>query len=102
MARGRRKEYSRDAEPLDPKQRTLPAVCPLCEMSVPREMLTHLESHAPVEVCTRCDGKEREWRLDTDGANHFRADVSIFFCSHCGRYALLPVREEVGEADPPS
>jgi hypothetical protein len=70
-------------------------------MSFPREMLTHLESHAPTALCQHCDGKEKGWRLDTDGANHFRADVSIFFCSHCGRYAPMTAREEVnasGEA----
>jgi hypothetical protein len=95
MARGRRKQYSTDVEPLDPKQRTLPDVCPLCRMPFAQEMLTHLQSHAPVEVCQRCDGKEKGWRLDTDGALHPRSDMSIFYCSHCGRYAAPNVREEV-------
>jgi hypothetical protein len=102
MARGRRKEYSRDVEPLDPKQHALPAVCPLCGMSFAHEMLTHLQSHAPGELCQCCDGKEKGWRLDTDGAMHFRPDVGVFFCSWCGRYATANVREEVKEADPPS
>jgi hypothetical protein len=91
MARGRRKAYSRDAEPLEPQQRTLPAVCPLCGGSCPQEMLTHLQSHAPVEICQRCDGKEKGWRLDGDGAAHHRPDVSLFYCSHCGRYAPVEV-----------
>ena len=62
MARGRRKQYSKDVEPLDPQQRTLPVICPLCQESLPAVILeatTHLQSHAPVELCQRCDRKRR-------------------------------------------
>jgi hypothetical protein len=58
-------------------------------------MLTHLESHAPEDLCQRCEGKEKGWRLDTDGAMHFKVEVGIFYCSHCGRYAPVNMREEV-------
>jgi hypothetical protein len=102
MARARRKpQVQVDAGEGKSIVKTLPAVCPLCGVSFPREMRTHLLSHAPVEPCQRCDGKEKGWRLDTDGATHFRPDVSIFYCSHCGRYPSMNVGEEVspsGEA----
>jgi hypothetical protein len=104
MARGRRKQYSTDVEPLDPKHRTLPEVCPLCQVSLPAAILeatTHLQSHAPVELCARCDQQEKGWRLDWDHVKYPRPDMSFFFCSGCGRYAPVIVREEVspsGEA----
>jgi hypothetical protein len=72
-------------------------VCPLCGMSFPREMLTHLESHAPVELCQRCDGKEKGWRLDSDSATHPRPDMSIFYCSYCGRYAPVDVSTDIAD-----
>jgi hypothetical protein len=97
MARGRRKQYAGDFDPINPQQHSLPAVCPLCQSSAD-QMLPHLQSHAPGKLCQRCDGKEKGWRLDTDGATHFRADVSIFYCSHCGRYAQVHSREEVSPA----
>jgi hypothetical protein len=104
MARGQRKQYSKDVEPLDPKQRTLPDTCPLCQESLLAAILeatTHLQSHAPAELCARCDQKEKGWRLDWDNVKYPRPDMSFFFCSGCGRYALLSIREEVipsGEA----
>ena len=102
MARARRKQPSQVVDNgAPPTVKTLPAVCPLCGGSFPREMLTHLHRHAPVELCQHCDGKDKGWRLDTDGATHFRPDVSLFYCSHCGRYPPMNVGEEVspsGEA----
>jgi hypothetical protein len=103
MARARRRkpEVQVDAREGKPIVKSLPAMCPLCGVSVPREMLTHLLSHAPGELCQRCDGKEKGWRLDTDGATHFRPDMSLFYCSHCGRYPSMTVGEEAspsGEA----
>lgn len=89
MARGKRKSYAHAGEPLAPQQRTLPAVCPLCSVSSPDE--PHLKSHAPGELCQRCDGKEKGWRLDSDEATHPRPDMSLFYCSNCGRYAPLEV-----------
>jgi predicted RNA-binding Zn-ribbon protein involved in translation (DUF1610 family) len=99
MARGQRKRDAYAGEPLAPTQRALPELCPLCGVSSPDE--PHLRSHAPGELCQHCDGKEKAWRLDLDGTVHFRTDVSVFYCSNCGHYAALPVREEVspsGEA----
>ena len=46
----------------------------LCGTSFPQEMQTHLQSHAPAAQCQLCDGKEKGWRLNTDGATHFRPD----------------------------
>jgi hypothetical protein len=104
MARGRRKQYSKDVEPLDPQQRTLPDRCPLCQESLPAatlEATTHLQSRAPVELCARCDQKDKGWRLDWDNVKYPRPDMSFFFCSGCGRYPPMNVGEEVspsGEA----
>ncbi len=64
----------------------MPAMCPLCGDPFGTEMLTHLRSHAPAEVCQRCEVKEKGWRLDLDGVRYFRSDVSIFYCTGCGRY----------------
>jgi predicted RNA-binding Zn-ribbon protein involved in translation (DUF1610 family) len=89
MARGRRKSYSNAGEPLAPQQRALPHVCPLCGVSSPDE--PHLKSHAPGELCQHCDGTEKGWRLDLDGTVHFRTDMSVFYCSNCGRYGPLEV-----------
>ena len=88
MARARRKQASQfvDDGP-SPMARGLPAVCPLCQVSYGAEMLTHLHSHAPGEMCQRCDEKDKSWRLDEDGVQYFRKDVSLFYCSGCGRYA---------------
>jgi hypothetical protein len=103
MARARRKHPSQFVDDeAHPGVKTMPLVCPLCGVSSPDEMITHLQSHAPTALCQRCDGKEKGWRLDLDGANHFRPDVSVFYCSNCGRYAPVTMtREEVspsGEA----
>jgi hypothetical protein len=97
MARSRRRK---DVEPAEGDgapsiRRTIPKVCPLCEVSSPDKMLTHLHSHAPVDVCQRCEVNEKGWRLDLDAVQYFRADLSIFYCSNCGRYPQQPVREEV-------
>lgn len=96
MARSRRKK---GAEPADGDgeptiSRTMPAVCPLCGNHSDAEMLAHLQSHAPAEVCQCCDVKEKGWRLDLDGVQHFRVDVSIFYCSGCGRYPQISIRKE--------
>jgi len=95
MARGRRKQYSKDVEPLDPKQRALPEVCPVCRVSYGSDMLAHLQSHAPAEICQRCDVAQKGWRLEWDHVTYPRPDMSFFFCSGCGRYAPVNVREEV-------
>ena len=76
MARSRRKQGQVDTGESKPIGKSMPAVCPLCGLDAPA--LTHLQSHAPGELCQRCDGKEKGWRLDTDGALHFRPDVSLF------------------------
>jgi hypothetical protein len=72
--------------------RIMPAHCPICEEHMPDLIpaaTDHLQGHAPAEVCQRCEGKEKGWRLDWDLANHPRPDVSLFFCSNCGRYAPI-------------
>jgi hypothetical protein len=94
MARGRRKQAQVDEGEIKPIGKTLSTVCPLCRVE-DSEMLTHLQSHAPVAICQRCDGQDKGWRLDTDGALHFRPDVSMFYCSNCGRHAPVNVGEEV-------
>jgi hypothetical protein len=87
-----------DWTPITP---TLPEVCPLCgsgpdELPFPDDMAAHLRSHAPAEICQRCDGKERDWRLDWDNVKYPRTDMSVFYCSNCGRYAPVTMtREEV-------
>jgi hypothetical protein len=101
MARGRRKQYAETGEPLDPKQRTIPDKCPLCQESLTAAILeatTHLQNHAPVELCVRCDQKEKGWRLDWDNVKYPRPDMTFFFCSNCGRYAPMHVREEVSSS----
>jgi hypothetical protein len=99
MARARRSKSALvDEGEGKPIAKSLPEVCPLCS-SADEGMLTHLQSHAPVALCQHCDGKEKGWRLDTDGALYFRTDVSLFYCSNCGRYAPVPMREEVTQVD---
>jgi hypothetical protein len=92
-ARARRKDQQ-DWTSINPH---MPDVCPLCANTpaFPNDMLAHLQSHAPTALCQRCDGKEKGWRLDTDGVRHFRPDVSLFYCSNCGRYTPTTIREEV-------
>jgi hypothetical protein len=96
MARARRKPNSApdedDGAPII--RRTIPKMCPLCEVSSP-DMLTHLHRHAPVKVCQRCEMKEKGWRPDLDAVQYFRTDLSIFYCSNCGRYPQGSIREEV-------
>ena len=98
MARFRRKvhEHGHEGE-TKPQVKAMPAVCPLCGVSSSDEMTTHLQSHAPGEMCLRCNGQEKSWRLDLDGSTHFRPDVSLFYCSNCGRYGPIEPqsREEV-------
>jgi hypothetical protein len=95
MARAKRKRLRWDEKPGNwaPLGPTLPDVCPLCSdtPAFPDDMLAHLQRHAPALICQRCDGKEKGWRLDSDGATHFRPDIGIFYCSNCGRYAPLEV-----------
>jgi hypothetical protein len=93
MARARRSKSGQVKGDWTPTQRLLPNVCPLCSdtPAFPDDMLAHLQRHAPGEICRRCDGKEKSWRLDSDGATHFRPDIGIFYCSNCGRYAPLEV-----------
>lgn len=98
MARVRRKQGHVDEGEQQPIVTRMPDVCPLCAVSSD-EMVTHLQSHAPIEVCQRCEANEKGWRLDSDGVTHFRPDVSIFYCSVCGRYAPVPITEEVRPAD---
>jgi hypothetical protein len=92
MAKARRKKGREPVEGEDtPRARTTPEVCPICgtireAITFPDDMSAHLQSHAPGAVCQYCDGKEKGWRLDLDGAIHFRPDVSLFYCSNCGRY----------------
>jgi hypothetical protein len=95
MARARRKQASQFVNDVPaPRAKTMPAVCPLCEVSYGTETLTHLLRHAPGELCQRCDEKEKGWRLDLDGVQYFRKDVSIFYCSGCGRYTPVEVIPE--------
>ncbi len=97
MARLRRKKGVEppegEGEPI--VRRTMSDVCPLCGNRAGAEILTHLYNHAPAEVCQRCEVKEKGWRLDLDGVQYFRPDVSIFYCSGCGRYPQMPIRKEV-------
>jgi hypothetical protein len=95
MARARRKVNVQGAEgEAKPRVKTMPSVCPLCGVSSPDEMTTHLQSHAPAEICSRCDQKEKGWRLDLDGVQYFRKDVSLFYCTGCGRYPAVDVPPE--------
>jgi hypothetical protein len=64
-------------------------------MGFPGEMITHLQSHAPGGVCQRYDETKKGWKLDLDSVQYFRPNVSIFYCSYCGRYAPVSAREEV-------
>jgi hypothetical protein len=75
-----------------PPARKTPEVCPLCGVS-PLNIMDHLTSHAPKELCQRCDGKEKSWKVDLDGVQHFRPDISVFYCSNCGRYAPMSGEE---------
>ena len=91
MARARRKQGLQvDAGESKPIVKATPEVCPLCG-SADEDMLTHLQSHAPTALCQRCEAKDKGWRLDGDGAAHHRPDVSLFYCSNCGRYAPVEV-----------
>jgi transcription elongation factor Elf1 len=90
MARARRSKQGEVKGDWTPIKPTLPDECPLCGVSSD-EMLPHLQSHAPVEICQRCEAKEKGWRLDGDGATHFRTDIGLFYCSNCGRYAPIEV-----------
>jgi hypothetical protein len=103
MARARRKQPSQFVDhEAPPRARTSPRVCPRCDLEVPGEMITHLQSHSPIELCQRCDATEKGWKLDCDAVQYVRQDVSIFYCSHCGRYAPVRPGKEVSAADPPS
>lgn len=94
MARARRKQEQVDAGEGKPIARTMPDVCPVCGISDRAEMPIHLQSHAPVEICQRCDVPQKGWRLDWDGVQYFRKDVSIFLCSGCGRHAPIEASPE--------
>jgi hypothetical protein len=91
MARARRRHLSQFVDDVPPPRvKTMPAVCPMCQEAYPDElMLPHLQSHAPASLCSRCDEKEKGWRLDLDGVQYFRKDVSLFYCSGCGRYPAV-------------
>jgi hypothetical protein len=95
MARARRKQASQFIDDVpSPRAKAMPDVCPLCEVSYGAEISTHLLSHAPVELCQRCDEQDKSWRLDEDGVQYFRKDVSLFYCRGCGRYAPLEIIPE--------
>jgi hypothetical protein len=82
MARARRRHPSQFVDDVaPPRVRTTPEVCPVCQVSLPDVLLdvtTHLQSHAPVELCQHCDSKDKGWRLDWDGVQYFRKDLSLF------------------------
>jgi hypothetical protein len=60
MARARRGQAVQVADGgQTPRVRTAPEVCPVCGASYSVEMLTHLPSHAPTELCTRCTETEK-------------------------------------------
>jgi hypothetical protein len=90
MARARRKPGVQvDAGEGKPMVRGLSEVCPLCKVAYGAEISMHLQSHAPASLCQRCDEQDKGWRLDLDGVQYFRQDVSIFYCSGCGRYPAV-------------
>jgi hypothetical protein len=104
MARAKRKKWNEKPGDWTPIKPGMPDVCPLCgrgpdEIPFPDDMAAHFKSHAPAEICQRCSGTEKDWRLDMDNVKYPRPDVSVFYCSNCGRYAPVMTREEVGPAD---
>jgi hypothetical protein len=98
MARARRQQRRPVAEGVQtpPPKATL-EVCPMCGVSrsaaLP-DLGWHLQSHRPAEPCRKCT-EHTGWTLDWDGVQYPRPDVSLFYCSNCGRYAPVRPREEV-------
>jgi hypothetical protein len=93
--RTRRKEQAEDAGGTPALKRTTPQSCPVCERSLSGttdEATTHLRSHAPQQACGNCGTQHTGWTLDWDGVMYPRKDVSLFYCSPCGRYAAVPVQ----------
>jgi hypothetical protein len=92
MARARRKTAQppeKDVQHL--VVRIMPAYCPLCEARLEHvpSGTAHLQSHAPAELCQRCDEQTKGWHLDWDAVQYFRKDRAIFYCSGCGRYPAV-------------
>jgi hypothetical protein len=59
MARARRKQGQIDEGNGKTIARTTVDVGPLCGISDSAEMPIHLQSHAPTEICQRCDGHRK-------------------------------------------
>jgi hypothetical protein len=101
MAKARRKKGSEPVNGEDtPRVRATPEVCPICgttreAITFPDDMAAHLQSHAPVGRCPHCGNQHTDWKVDWDGVSYPRKDMSIFYCSPCGRYAPVNIREEV-------
>jgi predicted RNA-binding Zn-ribbon protein involved in translation (DUF1610 family) len=100
MARARRKQ---GREPIQgeaaPRGKATPEVCPLCgttreAITLPDDMAAHLQRHAPVGRCPHCGDQHTGWKVDWDGVSYPRQDVSLFYCSPCGRYAPVNTQEE--------
>jgi hypothetical protein len=108
MARARRRkpQIQVDASEGKPIVRDVSAACPVCghpfvKGSLDRraEMPTHLQGHAPTELCGTCV-KPQGWKIDWDTVNHPKPG-RYFYCDPCGRYGQEHIREEVipsGEA----
>ena len=98
MARARRRTTkAEDAGDTLAPQRTIPEACPVCEQSLPRTMdeaTTHLRNHAPQEPCGHCGTQHTGWTLDWDGIMYPRKDISLFYCSPCGKFAPVKAEED--------
>jgi hypothetical protein len=93
MARRTRK--TTPAEETPAVKPLVPDVCPVCPKPLPgtrAEAITHLQGHAPPQACGNCGTQHTGWTLDWDGVMYPRKDVSLFYCSPCGRYAPVPVQ----------
>ena len=69
-----------DAGEGKPIGKSLPAVCPLCGVSSPDEMPTHLQRHAPAERCQHCGDQQTGWKIDGDLVKYPRPDMSLLYC----------------------
>jgi hypothetical protein len=84
MARAKRKPGQVDEEKTIVK--SMPAVCPVCGVSSPDEMPTHLQSHAPAQRCQHCGDQHTGWKVDWDLVKYPRPDMSLFYCLPCVRH----------------